>query len=164
MLLLLLLVWSYTEAEEVEATTPTPSTWRCPVISSSAASCSCDMPHTLRCTGDRLALPAIAASLRDLGSQAGVSLLDCTVRAVTSLPPLALYGVPLHGLVVSSGEIRQVSPQAFSGLGTSLLALGLPNNQLTAVPTPAIGALTCLERLDLSHNRLRVLPITAFKV
>ncbi|KAF4531492.1 hypothetical protein B566_EDAN004088 [Ephemera danica] len=166
--LLVALVLAQTTPAELDGavtttTSLTPPPWRCPVITSSAASCSCDLPHTLRCTGDRLALPAIADSLRGLAPGAAVSLLDCTVHNVTWLPALALHGVALHGLVVSSGELRQVSPQAFAGLATSLLALGLPNNQLSSVPSAALVSLPALERLDLSHNRLRALPTTAFK-
>lgn len=34
--------------------------WQCPKIASPpAADCGCDMPHTLRCSGDRTALDVI---------------------------------------------------------------------------------------------------------
>lgn len=58
--------------------------WRCPEIS--PVSCSCDLPHTLRCTGGSDALPSIAAALRGLPPQDAVSLLDCSLQNVSTLP------------------------------------------------------------------------------
>lgn len=75
-----------------------------------------------------------------------------------------LQNVSLHGLVVSSGELRQVSADAFSGLATPLQALGLPNNLLENVPTSALRGLHHLERLDLSHNRLQRIHNISFEV
>jgi Leucine-rich repeat (LRR) protein len=106
----------------------------------------------------------IAGALRGLEPPAAVSLLDCTVQNVSSLPETLLQGVILHGLVVSSGEIHHVSGRAFSGLAGPLQALGLPNNKLQTVPTAALSALPTLDRLDLSHNHLETLTTGSFKV
>jgi len=41
---------------------PSPSSdtvWECPNITKAGVECSCDFPHTLRCTGDRTALQVI---------------------------------------------------------------------------------------------------------
>ncbi|XP_067002029.2 leucine-rich repeat-containing protein 15 [Anabrus simplex] len=138
--------------------------WRCPEITRPpAVACSCDLPHTLRCTGDRTALRVISEALRGLPAPAAVSLLDCTVQGVGALTEPLLEGVALHGLVVSSGEIRHVAQHAFSQLAGPLQALGLPNNQLEAVPTSALQSLPALDRLDLSHNRLHSLDASSFK-
>jgi len=43
---------------------PSPSSdtvWECPNITKAGVECSCDFPHTLRCTGDRTALQVITA-------------------------------------------------------------------------------------------------------
>ncbi|CAG2065572.1 unnamed protein product [Timema podura] len=66
------------------AATSVPSReWVCPDINRPpSATCSCDLPHTLRCAGDRSALRVIGRALRGLP---GVSLLDCTVQDVVSL-------------------------------------------------------------------------------
>ncbi|PSN55203.1 hypothetical protein C0J52_00629 [Blattella germanica] len=142
----------------------TTTPWRCPEITQPpAVSCSCDLPHTLRCTGDHSALQVIAAALRGLVPPAAVSLLDCTVQNVSALSQPLFEGVLLHGLVVSSGEIRHVSETAFSGLAGPLQALGLPNNKLQSVPTGALAALPGLDRLDLSHNYLETLGPASFK-
>lgn len=114
-------------------------------------------------------LQEVGARLRTLPPRY-VSLLDATVTGVSVLGPL-LDGVGLHGLVVS-GELKSVEPHAFSrllqggadGTGPRLQALGLPGNLLDAVPTVALSALPDLDRLDLSHNRLRSLPADAFSV
>lgn len=111
-----------------------------------------------------MGLQIIAGALRGLMPPAAVSLLDCTVQNVSVLPELLLEGVVLHGLVVSSGEIHQVSELAFSGLAGPLQALGLPNNKLQTVPTAALLALPALDRLDLSHNHLETLATSSFKV
>ncbi|KAL3288188.1 hypothetical protein HHI36_002638 [Cryptolaemus montrouzieri] len=137
--------------------------WKCPEIAKQPiVECSCDMPHTLRCIGDRTALPIISRTLRSLNTSP-VSLLDCTVQNVSIITGPLLEGVSLHGLVVSSGEIREVSQAAFQGLGSPLQALGLPNNQLTSVPIVALRFLPELDRLDLSSNKLKSLDINSFK-
>lgn len=52
----------------------------------------------------------------------------------------------------------------FLGLSAPLQALGLPNNQLTSVPTLALKSLPQLDRLDLSGNKLQLLDGVSFKV
>lgn len=42
--------------------------------------------------------------------------------------------------------------------------LGLPNNQLTRVPTEALTQLQGLDRLDLSHNKLKSIENDSFVV
>lgn len=75
-----------------------------------------------------------------------------------------LQGISLHGLVISSGEIREIDQTAFQGLTAPLQALGLPNNKLTSVPTQALKPLPELDRLDLSSNKLKSLETNSFKV
>ncbi|KAF5271294.1 hypothetical protein FQR65_LT05309 [Abscondita terminalis] len=143
--------------------TPSSYIWKCPDINQEPiVECSCDMPHTLRCTGDRSALQVIGRTLRSLDS-AAVSLLDCTVQNVTLLPGSLLEGVALHGLVISSGEINEIHETAFQGLATPLQALGLPNNQLTSVPTVPLRSVPELDRLDLSGNKIKSLDVESFK-
>ncbi|RZF45619.1 hypothetical protein LSTR_LSTR010570 [Laodelphax striatellus] len=138
--------------------------WRCPEIEATAAlSCGCDLPHTLRCAGDRLSLDSVARHLRDLSPAASVSLLDCTVQNLTQLAGPLLQGVMLHGLVISSGELRQVKSDVFTGLATPLQALGLPNNLLDAIPTNALSVLKSLDRLDLSHNKIVRIENSSFE-
>ncbi|XP_026807749.1 LOW QUALITY PROTEIN: leucine-rich repeat-containing protein 15-like [Rhopalosiphum maidis] len=135
--------------------------WKCPEVRN--VSCACDLPHTLRCTGGKSTFETVARALRNLSGTSSISLLDCTVQNVGSLPARMLDGVSLHGLVVSSGEIKSVSDAAFDGLGSPLQALGLPNNQLERVPSSALAMLSGLERLDLSHNRLHTIHNNSFK-
>lgn len=136
--------------------------WKCPEVRN--VSCACDLPHTLRCTGGKSTFETVARALRHLSGTSSISLLDCTVQNVGSLPARLLEGVSLHGLVVSSGEIKSVADFAFDGLASPLQALGLPNNQLERVPSSALAMLNGLERLDLSHNRLHTVHNNSFKV
>lgn len=136
--------------------------WKCPEVRN--VSCACDLPHTLRCTGGKSTFETVAQALRHLTGTSSISLLDCTVQNVGSLPARLLEGVSLHGLVVSSGEIKSVSDAAFDGLASPLQALGLPNNQLDRVPSTALATLSGLERLDLSHNRLHTIHNNSFEV
>lgn len=139
--------------------------WKCPNISENSRylECGCDMPHTLRCSGDIHGLEQIARGLRR--SLYSVSLLDCTLKNVTFLSDARIFeNVSLHGLVISSGEIKRVHRLAFLGMETPLQALGLPNNALTAVPWQSLAPLTSLDRLDLSNNRIKYLGASDFLV
>ncbi|CAG9568623.1 unnamed protein product [Danaus chrysippus] len=146
------------------------SDWHCPEISSRPlAECSCDLPHTLRCTGDHNALQIIGRHLREQRARnknTAVSLLDCALRGLSSLTSASvseLAGVGLHGLVISSGDIKRVQSGAFNSISSTLLALGLPNNQLPLVPTEALVRLVHLDRLDLSNNKIHTLDANSFK-
>ncbi|CAK1547729.1 unnamed protein product [Leptosia nina] len=148
----------------------TASEWRCPELSARpSAECSCDLPHTLRCAGDHTALQIIGRHLREKrvrNKNTAVSLLDCALRGVTSLPAASvteLAGVGLHGLVISSGDIKRVQQGAFTSVANTLLALGLPNNQLPSVPIEALYNLWYLDRLDLSNNKIHALDGNSFK-
>lgn len=139
-----------------------PSNWLCPaIVEQPVVECSCDMPHTLRCTGDKGAMDIISVRLRNLSTS--ISLLDCTVQNVSILATPLLQGVALHGLVFSSGELKQIYPSAFEGLTAPLQALGLPNNKLAQVPTAALQHLVELDRLDLSSNVMKSLETDSFK-
>lgn len=105
----------------------------------------------------------IANALRH--SKYDVSLLDCTLKNVTFLSDERIFeNISLHGLVISSGEIKRVHRVAFQGLRTPLQALGLPNNALMSVPWTALSPFGLLERLDLSNNRIKVLGPSDFAV
>lgn len=136
--------------------------WKCPNITNSRSlECGCDLPHTLRCNGDIHGLTILADSLRT--STYPISLLDCSLRNVSFLSDARIFeNISLHGLVISSGEIKRVHKSAFLGLKTPLQALGLPSNALLSVPWNSIAQLTSLERLDLSNNKIKALGTTDF--
>lgn len=141
--------------------------WKCPNITDNKNSleCGCDVPFTLRCSGDVHGLSLIAKGLRT--STSIVSILDCTLRNVTVLNEARIFEnvssqVSLTGVFISSGEIKRIHRLAFSGLQTPLQILGLPNNALTSVPSNAFQQLTSLDRLDLSNNDIKLLAPTDF--
>ncbi|XP_066597209.1 carboxypeptidase N subunit 2-like [Prorops nasuta] len=136
--------------------------WECPKITRTGMECSCDFPHTLRCTGDATAIEAIGEHLRN-SRKGTISVLDLTVTGISYLPGGFLEKVSLLGLVFSSGELKRVDGSAFDSLARPLQALGLPNNLLEVVPTAAFGNLLELEQLDLSRNKLRTLQANSFK-
>lgn len=105
---------------------PDLTDWKCPNISENSRflECGCDMPHTLRCSGDIHGLEQLARGLR--ASRYSVSLLDCTLKNVTFLSDTRIFeNVSLHGLVISSGEIKRVHRLAFLGMKTPLQTLGM---------------------------------------
>lgn len=139
--------------------------WKCPNITDNRSlECGCDVPLTLRCSGDDPhGLALIADALRK--SSSIVSILDCTLKNVTVLNEARIFeGVSLSGLFISSGEIKRVHRSAFSGLKTPLQILGLPNNALSSVPSNSLQQLTSLDRLDLSNNEIKLLSPTDFVV
>lgn len=150
------------------------SEWSCPEVNNSShspgISCQCDLPHTLRCSAvsgghtsgsssgsseSERQVASVIGALRALPREQSVSLLDLSIQNFSRLGPFLFERVTLHGLVISSGEIQEVSTQAFAGLASSLTALGLPNNRLVNVPSEALRSLIHLERLDLSNNRIQ---------
>lgn len=137
--------------------------WTCPNITDNRSlECGCDVPLTLRCSGDVHSLTLIADALRK--SKSPVSILDCTLRNVTVLNEARIFeGVSLSGLFISSGEIKRVHRLAFIGLKTPIQILGLPNNALSSVPS-AFQQLSSLDRLDLSNNEIKVLSLNDFAV
>ena len=138
--------------------------WKCPMITDNRSmECGCDIPLTLRCSGDVHGLKLIAEGLRK--STSSISILDCTLRNVTILSEAKIFeGVSLSGLFISSGEIKRVHRFAFSGLKSPLQILGLPNNALNSVPAQSLEQLTSLDRLDLSNNEIKLLKSTDFGV
>lgn len=149
--------------------------WTCPRVEvrsgddvSPAIGCRCDLAHTLRCTGAALAewrdIESIVAALRRLPQSQSVSLLDISVRNLSRVVGQGFFDqVSLHGLVISSGELVEVSDDALAGLASSLTALGLPNNRLSHVPLGALLPLVHLERLDLSNNRIHIVTSHSFE-
>jgi len=134
--------------------------WRCPSVTPPPPiTCTCSLPHTLRCDGSLGTLPlsSLLSSLTSLPPR-HLTLLDLSVRGAPSLPPRALAPLQVEGLVVSTGSLRHLPARAFAGLEASLTALGLPGNALASVPTQALAPLTRLARLDLSSNSLTSLP------
>lgn len=140
--------------------------WKCPNISENSRylECACDMPYTLRCSTENIhGLQQIAEGLR--AAEYPVSLLDCTLKNVTVISDARIFeNVSLHGLVISSGEIKRVHRLAFLGFKTALQTLGLPNNALQSVPSQSLAPLTSLDRLDLSNNRIKYLGGSDFLV
>ncbi|XP_055380257.1 slit homolog 1 protein [Condylostylus longicornis] len=138
--------------------------WKCPNITvTKNLECGCDLPHTLRCSGDIHGLSVLASDLRI--SPYKVSLLDCSLKNVSILNDAKIFeDVPLDGLVIS-GEIKRIHKSAFLGLRKPLQALGLPGNSLTSVPWNSISPLYSLERVDLSNNKIKSLnPMDFFNL
>lgn len=105
----------------------------------------------------------LSEKLRLLSEEESISLLDLSVENMTVLPDSFLAGASLHGLVVTSGELRSVSDRAFRGLFPPLQALGLPSNRLETIPSNSFQFLKDLERLDLSNNGVVRLNGSSFR-
>ncbi|KAH8369717.1 hypothetical protein KR093_000679 [Drosophila rubida] len=138
--------------------------WKCPNMvgpHNAELECGCDLPHTLRCNIDLHGLQLLADRLRS--SPYSISLLDCSLRNVTFLSDAKIFdGISMHGLVISSGEIKRVHKSAFLGIKGPLQALGLPGNALLSVPWNALSTLGALERLDLANNKIKALGTADF--
>lgn len=144
---------------------PSPSSdiWTCPeIFEASIVECTCDMPHTLRCVGAENSLLIIGNKLKE--SKTSISLLDCSIQNISVINGPLLNGISLHGLVISSGELNNISSDAFEKLKSPLQALGLPNNKFSSVPIFALKSLPELDRLDLSGNKIKTLDSNSFGV
>uniref|UniRef100_A0A336LX41 CSON006892 protein n=1 Tax=Culicoides sonorensis TaxID=179676 RepID=A0A336LX41_CULSO len=152
------------EANFAVSTTPVDiGNWECPIVNQTKnLECGCDLKYTLRCSGDIRSLDLIATNLRD--AKYSVSLLDCTLKNVTILSePRVFENISLHGLVISSGEIKRLHRTFFEGINSpGLSELGLPNNALSSVPGESLQTLTYLDRLDLSNNKIKMISASDF--
>lgn len=137
--------------------------WRCPDVSNiSEISCTCDVPHTIRCRGQAVLPRDLAVLTQILRNHGGVSLLDLAVHGLGSPAGSSFKGLDLLGLVITKAGLQTLPPDVFSGLEATLVALGLPNNKLIFVPVDALRPLRQLQRLDISDNQLHELPSRAF--
>lgn len=137
------------------------SDWKCPNISTLSSthliSCSCDIPHTLRCDGSlesdkKNILSHLINKIGKVRPSESITLLDISIQNLTRLPGRIFQNVSIEGLVVSSGQLEEVHSKAFMGLEKHLTALGLPSNRMTGLPIQSIDVLKLLTRLDMSGN------------
>ncbi|XP_066956162.1 leucine-rich repeat-containing protein 15-like isoform X1 [Macrobrachium rosenbergii] len=137
--------------------------WACPYVSEvSGISCTCDVPHTVRCRGQASRPEDLLTLTKTLNSEGVVSLLDLAVHGLGELPGGGFANMELLGLVVTTADLKSITSEAFKGLEESLAALGLPNNKLNYVPVDALKRLKQLQRLDLSDNLIEELKSRAF--
>nr|XP_053650495.1 leucine-rich repeat neuronal protein 3-like [Cherax quadricarinatus] len=139
--------------------------WGCPYVRGVAeVSCTCDVPHTVRCRGQADRPHDLISLIHNLGIKGSISLLDLAVHGLRELPGRVFTSMELLGLVITTADLQTLPHDAFSGLENTLAALGLPNNKLVEVPANALRPLVELQRLDLSDNQIRELPPRAFPV
>ncbi|KAB7507387.1 Leucine-rich repeats and immunoglobulin-like domains protein 2 [Armadillidium nasatum] len=143
------------------------SNWKCPHVTDVVnISCTCDIPHTIRCRGHVSSSHTLFNVTKELRKTKDptttVSLLDLTVHGIGHLEGFTFEGLSLLGLVISSAGLQTLSKDAFKGLESDLAALGLPSNKLKFVPFDALRVLIRLRRLDLSNNYLKVLKSREF--
>lgn len=141
--------------------------WTCPRVTQvSGVSCSCDIPHTVRCKGHASSpevIPALTEALKSArvpGPE--ISLLDLAIHGVGELPSSSFDGLPLLGLIISRAGLDTLSRDSFTGLETTLAALGLSTNSLKTVPNQSLKVLRKLQRLDLSDNSLTAIKSHEF--
>lgn len=85
------------------------------------------IPNILNLIELELTLPFFFQALTNIlrASPFKVSLLDCTLRNVTFLSrPRVFENLTLHGLVISSGEMKRIHKLTLAGLNRNLQALG----------------------------------------
>jgi len=128
-------------------------------LSSSIGSCSKLEQLSVRCLG----LPLLPQSLSQLPALRSVTIEACSITRRQALGPdlaLAVLGrcKRLEELTLGGCELRHV-PNWLSGL-QHVTALRLHGNYLQDLPSlqPCLGLPAALQHLDLTDNRLRVLP------
>ena len=160
--------FSLTELKFALPPTTTSTKWKCPhVLDIPGVSCTCDLPHTVRCRGEADNPSSLVALTTNLARNPSnetenVSLLDLDIHNLRNLTPGSFQKLRLLGLVISTAGLTTIPSDTFTGLETTLAALGLPSNKMTSVPNFALKPLKKLQRLDLSNNNLTVLPSRAF--
>lgn len=69
----------------------------------------------------------------------------------------------LHNVQLSSCKLKTIDENAFAGQDQHLKNLNLQDNLLDQVPVRSMGHLAKLNLLDLSKNKISVIPNDAFK-
>ncbi|XP_069939027.1 uncharacterized protein [Cherax quadricarinatus] len=92
-----------------------------------------------------------------------LKLLHVKNTTISVLTDNIFYGLTIENLQLSWCDIRSISGGAFSGLEDTLANLSLQDNRLEQVPTEALKNLRRLQLLDLSANRLTLIPDNAFR-
>lgn len=94
--------------------------------------------------------------------QQSLDLLAVINGSVPSLEDGAFNGLDVRAIQLTSVGLSTVSPLAFQGLERTLSSLNLETNKLRDVPTQALKRLSSLKELDLSKNRISLIPDAAF--
>ncbi|XP_076316735.1 uncharacterized protein LOC143229009 isoform X1 [Tachypleus tridentatus] len=92
-----------------------------------------------------------------------IDLLYVNNATVTSLSDGTFRNLDIQSLHLAYSKITNISIKAFEGLERSLTSLNLEGNLLIQVPVDQIKRLTSLKQLDLSNNRISVIPDGAFQ-
>lgn len=137
--------------------------WTCPHVGGVLGiSCTCDVPHTVRCRGQADRPQDLTLLTQTLNAEGSISLLDMAIHGLGEIPGGGFAHMELLGLVITTAGLETLPADAFAGIESTLAALGLPNNKLTAIPMDALKILKHLQRLDLSDNNIQELPPHAF--
>lgn len=137
---------------------------------------SCDWPPEyddlhVRCvcgTGGNLRLTVQCSSVElprlveALQSKPSLDLLSVINGSISSIEDGSFNGIDVRGIQLTNVGLTNISPLAFQGLERTLNSLNLEMNELRDVPTQSLKRLTNLKELDLSRNRLNVIPDAAF--
>ncbi|XP_037068590.1 uncharacterized protein LOC119089889, partial [Pollicipes pollicipes] len=92
-----------------------------------------------------------------------LDLLYVTNSTIASLPNNVFANIPVQNIQFSDCDLEAIADGAFSGLESRLRNINLAGNSLTEVPTGALQKLKRLQLVDLSKNRITLVPDDAFK-
>lgn len=84
--------------------------------------------------------------------------LDLESNSVSELPSYSFYGLRLTKINVKANCIDRVSEHAFVGLEFSLTELDISENKLSVLPMSALARLDKLRTLKLAWNRISSVP------
>ncbi|CAG0920276.1 unnamed protein product [Notodromas monacha] len=113
-------------------------------------------------TTGALQLLALVSALKSAKLAKGVDLLYLNNSSVSVLEDDSFRGLRIRNIQLSNCGLVGVASGAFDGLEDSLKNLNLQGNLLERAPVDALRRLRRLSLLDLSRNRISVLPDDAF--
>lgn len=123
--------------------------------------CVCGTGGNLRLTVQcsSVELPRLVEALQ---SKSPLDLISVINGSINSIEDGAFSGLDVKAIQLSNVGLSSISPLAFQGLERTLNSLNFEKNELRDVPTQSLNRLTTLKELDLSRNRLSVIPDAAF--
>ncbi|KAG5676868.1 hypothetical protein PVAND_006675 [Polypedilum vanderplanki] len=125
--------------------------------------CAYNLGQELSVQCDQVDFSILASALDKYARTTPLDLLYINNSTIKKLENNVFVNLKLHNVQLSSCKLKQIEDNAFMGQSDHLKNLNLQDNLLEQAPIRALSHLRKLNLLDLSKNKINVIPNDAFK-